>query len=774
MLRELKVCLAGVLMIAASARTASAFALTGPGSGGDNTGNGGAAAAETWQVPEIGYVLSPADFGSYAGADIGSPRNVGEEYRWNTPVLYYAADSTFLVDAFGVSNGLAAVDAAFAVLNGALSNGVSAYSSTLSEVPLRATRINPRAAALGLLDLKTVLVSTMLEELGLSSAERWTWCLHDRAQPENTTCPNGTVYQVVRRNFDPVTGLQTNYVNGTLYTYRIMEICDAVTGNEVADAFEVPVDSNLLNINSALASVSLFNTRLGAYCTGLSRDDVGGLRYLLRPGNLNNEALPGSFEQISGGGGGLVGTTNLTFLVTSDLADLVSASFTNSDAALLALFPNLVISSSSAFPALVVSSNTFAYFTNYPQAPYGSPASLVTGVTYTTNVAFRYNRAFGNVVTNSYHTNGLVTVITTNVAVSPQAPYGSPATTNVSSTTTVQSFVNGDYYFTSVTNCGFNVISNMLTQVIPIATTIAATNAAGTTDLNGQSFAQTTVTYFTNHTLLVAEVICPGGTTNGGATNGEVALRYGMDRMRFIRADYDGLIGLTWSPRTNIFTLVSIMDNTTITQAFRRTITQPDILIRASDQNGNPGDEQFGLNIFSRSVPGYSPGPGVTLPAGLGGTLAGPGTISGRIFLTFNKGTPAWFNQSPFFMAEGEWMGINYVWGSFDGRTNAPVIYPEAADIQNVENNVLMQIAPPTLPAGQVGVFYSQQLTGVGGTGGFVFSLSGAGLPSGLNLSSSGLISGTPTSANTYDFTIHMVDAGLRPVDVPYSITINP
>ena len=40
-----------------------------------------------------------------------APKNIGEEYRRNTPVMYYTFDANFL-DYFG-SNGVAAVDSAF-------------------------------------------------------------------------------------------------------------------------------------------------------------------------------------------------------------------------------------------------------------------------------------------------------------------------------------------------------------------------------------------------------------------------------------------------------------------------------------------------------------------------------------------------------------------------------------------------------------------------------------------------------------------------------------
>src|SRR6516225_2301768 len=59
--------------------------------------------ADQWQVPEIGFML---------GGDLGTPKNLGEEYRRNTPVLYYSCDANFL-DYFG-SNGVVAIDQAFA------------------------------------------------------------------------------------------------------------------------------------------------------------------------------------------------------------------------------------------------------------------------------------------------------------------------------------------------------------------------------------------------------------------------------------------------------------------------------------------------------------------------------------------------------------------------------------------------------------------------------------------------------------------------------------
>ena len=63
------------------------------------------------------------------------------------------------------------------------------------------------------------------------------------------------------------------------------------------------------------------------------------------------------------------------------------------------------------------------------------------------------------------------------------------------------------------------------------------------------------------------------------------------------------------------------------------------------------------------------------------------------------------------------------------------------------------------LQGGSVGVAYSETVTCQGGTPPFSYSLFSGSLPAGLTLSSSGLISGTPTTSSTYSFFIAVTDA---------------
>jgi large repetitive protein len=66
----------------------------------------------------------------------------------------------------------------------------------------------------------------------------------------------------------------------------------------------------------------------------------------------------------------------------------------------------------------------------------------------------------------------------------------------------------------------------------------------------------------------------------------------------------------------------------------------------------------------------------------------------------------------------------------------------------------------PTLPVGAVGVSYSQAVVVVGGTAPYTWSISSGGLPAGLALApASGAISGSPSSAGSFTFTVHVTDS---------------
>jgi hypothetical protein len=211
--------------------------------------------------------------------DIGGPMNLGEEYRWNVPVLTYAFDPSFL-DYFG-SNGVYAVEQAIQILNALL----PASQLHPTNYPTSATLVNYQAQANGLVDLKSSTLGVLLEQLGLAQPARYTFNVHTFAFDAGNP-----VAQIVQRNFDPINLSPTNRVNGTPFDYILFVSTNGQTISVIADEILVdPLDS--------LRTAAAENARQsGEFFTGLTRDDVGGLQYLLRTNNSNFEILlPGVY-----------------------------------------------------------------------------------------------------------------------------------------------------------------------------------------------------------------------------------------------------------------------------------------------------------------------------------------------------------------------------------------------------------------------------------------------------------------------------------------------
>ena len=74
-------------------------------------------------------------------------------------------------------------------------------------------------------------------------------------------------------------------------------------------------------------------------------------------------------------------------------------------------------------------------------------------------------------------------------------------------------------------------------------------------------------------------------------------------------------------------------------------------------------------------------------------------------------------------------------------------------------SNYVFGVATTNLPPGTTTVPYSQTLSAYGGPTNYTWGIISGGLPAGLSLSSSGVISGTPTTAVTTNFTVQVTNA---------------
>jgi hypothetical protein len=769
-------------------QSARAFSLAGP------VGNGG----DAWQIPTIGWG-SPRD--GVAG------KNIGEEYRRNTPVMYYAFDANFL--GFFGSDGMVAVDGAFAILN-SLTN-VSAYSTSLSEFPLESRHNNYQAQALGLLDLKSWTLGIMVHQMGLADPVMYTWELHDRYQVPGTTCPVGMEYLVVQRNFDivssPLNQLQYSpYVNDILYSYDVIETCGPVNPVAYADPFSVDP------LADTYSPVATFDIGWGDFYTGLTRDDMAGWRYLMQATNVNWESAAlgstlyiastnTSLQQVFNNFNGTTnsnGTNSIGYYYYSgdtngywgygDLAAFLAFASTNNLATLQTNYPGVVVSSYTNF--WVAASNvTYSYY--YTNPPYGSPVGLpqifVVQTNYWPYLQAHYVYQFANVFTNHIYTNRNL-LVTTTVEPVIGSPVGSPAVTNV-----VLSYTNqlaGDFFVLPMFNFGsFNFNHSGISNVCPLdilyvgltnvlTTTnfinVAVTNlpiASNTVSSISISNSQYTVAFYTNYAFVYYPVTCSAVTNATG-------LYQGIENIKFVRADYDSLLGQYWQPVTNNYTMVNETNSLYSVQHFQRIVTTPDFLFSAADQAAGPGGLPLVMN-YSENL-NFNTANVLT-------NLAGPGTITTPTTISFEKVGPVYFNsyadvmdgtsyftQTPGTDVTDLYYGEYFVWASYGGTTNAPVLYPNGTSIDSLGNMLQVVVSPASLPNGMVDWPLTTTFTATGGSFTLPFTWTATGLPNGLSLSSAGKLSGTPTQSGNFVFNLTLTDFVGRTVQWNYSLTISP
>jgi hypothetical protein len=768
-------------------------------------------APDTWQTTANGF--NPYNAGLSIPFGISSPLStgpakIGQAYRPNSTVWFYAPDASF-IDYFG-SNGVAAVDQAFTILNNSFSYtnavatnglGVDGYSPMLSEAPDYSQHRNTTAYGLGLTDLKSTLLWMMTPYLGLEQPDRYVWTLFQAYLPTGqnppAVCPDDEEFVVGQRNLgyfpgplnQPPLVQYSPYINDELYTYEIYigPNCAPAAGYQPTFMVEnFPADPFGL-VDTPVASWGLESA--GGFYTSLTRDDLAGLRYNLTTNRVNYE---------SPAAGALMVTTNMggwTLLTTSNLNTLLTAVPTNDPATFATLFPDVTLAGTVTNYSIVTNWNV-VFGTNYLYgSPYGSSVGFVSSNIDGTAWQFTYQDTFGNVITNGnlhgfpgvylqcpnlhldYKTNTAVSIVTVMAYQPTGAPYPTVVTNSFTNTIVVAQ-PSGEYFVLPASQCGWQFVScdsaysvQAVSNSLPIPTNSisTSTNYAAPVILS-----QYSLTYFTNHTFLVQPITC---TTTASTTN-TAGFYQGIEKMQFVRADFDSLTGQTFRPVTNNYSMVMVNTNgQLVTQHFQRVVTAPDVTISAADMT--PVLPTFNAETLS--------GPNFTPDAGYG-TAAGPGTINPPVNFVFNKVGDIYVNGSlsSFSLTTNQFLSEAtqpstpiLAWASFGANTNPPIVYPNSADLQNLAYQMVTQVmpSPPNLPDASTTSAVNIPFSSTGGPFTKPYNWSATGLPSGLrmvsNSDSTGTLTGTPSQTGTFDITVQMTDNVGRSVQWNYAITIH-
>ena len=150
---------------------------------------------------------------------------------------------------------------------------------------------------------------------------------------------------------------------------------------------------------------------------------------------------------------------------------------------------------------------------------------------------------------------------------------------------------------------------------------------------------------------------------------------------------------------------------------------------------------------------------------------------NGVLTLTFDPSTDTltgYFNGTP--VASISLVG----WGpnpsltlAVVGLSGEGINVPAGTDTaSNFFLNIPLQVTTTALPNGANGVAYSQQLSAIYGQLPYSWSLISGSLPSGLTLATNGVISGTPTTNGTFNFTVKVTDALSATATQPLTLTV--
>ncbi len=208
------------------------------------------------------------------------------------------------------------------------------------------------------------------------------------------------------------------------------------------------------------------------------------------------------------------------------------------------------------------------------------------------------------------------------------------------------------------------------------------------------------------------------------------------------------LSGVTTSAGTYNFTVRVTDASNAITQAsFSLTVSSSNLVLLSTalpnasvNQNysatltATGGTAPYLFSVFSGTLP-------PTLTLGTNGNLSGVPTTAGNYQVTFR------------------------VQDALGATANSTITMTVSA--------TGFRITTPFLSSGQLNQPYSANVAADGGTTPYVFFLLSGQLPPGINLAFNGLLSGTPTSAGNYAFTIRALDSASNAAEANFALSIN-
>jgi hypothetical protein len=175
----------------------------------------------------------------------------------------------------------------------------------------------------------------------------------------------------------------------------------------------------------------------------------------------------------------------------------------------------------------------------------------------------------------------------------------------------------------------------------------------------------------------------------------------GVEKITFVKVAYNSLLSTNFTPIIYNYSIPYVTNSKLGQLKVTRTVTAPDILFTAADlvnSEALPNDEALArTNSFIVSTY-VSPGGGIL-----------PSTINPPLLIILNNVGPVYWNINPGFMDWQDYYDYPvFNWGTFDGSTNPPILYPNGSSLAELEQEVISgtgvnvqvspwaPVAPPT------------------------------------------------------------------------------
>ncbi|MFT0519097.1 putative Ig domain-containing protein [Pseudomonas faucium] len=179
--------------------------------------------------------------------------------------------------------------------------------------------------------------------------------------------------------------------------------------------------------------------------------------------------------------------------------------------------------------------------------------------------------------------------------------------------------------------------------------------------------------------------------------------------------------------------------------------------VTATDNNGMTGTQAYSLSVgqaapVAGNLSFFVPANSGAIPVGLnlsGGPATSVAVVSnGGHGVASASGTSISYKPNPGFAGSD----------SFTYTATGPGGTSNTATVSVTVTAPTIALTPTTIPGATVATAYSATLTASGGSSPYTYSLTTGTLPAGISLSTAGVLSGTPTAAGSFNFTITATD----------------